>query len=164
MYTLYNILGFIVIWVLVIVIAIFAYTNSYSDSPLRVGIITGIVGAVIAIIIMAFVGWYNTNTASGVRALKDNQSEFNNGLNREITITAEDGREIFHYEGKVDIETDHEDNYIIFESEDGKRYMIYYGVQDTVQIVEKQLGSLKASFFDFYKKIIYNIYVKRKKR
>lgn len=157
MYTIGNIMAFIGAWVLVIIITLFVHTYSYPNTQ-RNTIITGIIGAVIVVAFMALVGWYNTNTASGARALKDNQSEFNNGLNREITITAEDGREIFHYEGKVDIETDHDDNYIVFESEDGKRYMIYYGVQDTVQIVEKQLRSLKASFLIFIKKL-YIIYM-----
>ena len=62
------------------------------------------------------------------------------GLNREITITAEDGRLIYHYEGKVDIETRHDGNanYILFEGKDGLRRIIYYGIQDTVLIEEKQ--------------------------
>lgn len=83
------------------------------------------------------INWYNTSTASGIRGYKDYQSELSNGLDREIIITAEDGREIFHYEGKIDIESNHEDNYIKFESEDHKRYIIYYGIQDTITIIEK---------------------------
>ena len=92
----------------------------------------------IAIFIGASVGinWYNTSTASGIRAYKDSQSNIDNGIEREITITAEDGREIFHYKGKVDVESDHTDNYIKFESEEGKRYMIYYGITDTIIIKE----------------------------
>lgn len=99
-----------------------------------------------AIIISTFVlvgalaflmNWYNTSTASGIRGLKDFKSELTNGIEREITITAEDGREIFHYQGKVDVESDHTDNYIKFESEEGKRYLIYYGIQDTITIIEK---------------------------
>lgn len=86
---------------------------------------------------MVFIGWYHTNTASGVRQMKDYQSELDNGIEREIVITAEDGREIFRYDGKVDIESNHEDNYIKFESEEGKRYIIYYGIQDTITIIEK---------------------------
>lgn len=102
-----------------------------------------IIGTIAAIFIMVgvvcFVGWYNKNTASGQRSVKDFKSNIQGGLEREITITAEDGREIFHYEGKVDIETKHEGNvnYILFESEEGLRYIIYYGVQDTVLIIEK---------------------------
>ena len=74
---------------------------------------------------------------AGILIAKDYKSEMENGIEREILITAEDGREIFYYEGKVDIESNHEDNYIKFEGEDGRRYMIYYGIQDTIQIIEK---------------------------
>lgn len=69
--------------------------------------------------------------------MKDFRSNLSNGIEREITITTEDGREVFRYQGKIDVESDHTDNYIKFESEDGKRYIIYYGIQDTVKIIEK---------------------------
>lgn len=93
----------------------------------------------ILLVICTIIGfdWYHTNLASGVRSYKDYKSEMENGIEREILITAEDGRKIFYYEGKVDIESNHEDNYIKFEGEDGRRYMIYYGIQDTIQIIEK---------------------------
>lgn len=107
-------------------------TNKLRNSLIGIGIVL-----VIHLIIALGISWYNTHTASGIRDYKDFQSELSNGLDREITITAEDGREIFHYEGKVDIESNHEDNYIKFEGEDGRRYMIYYGIQDTIQIIEK---------------------------
>lgn len=107
------------------------------DSGIAPYLISAMISAIIIILIVIGIKWYNTNTASGVRAVKDFQSELSNGIEREITITAEDGREIFYYEGKVDIESDHEDNYIKFESEEGKRYIIYYGIQDTITIIEK---------------------------
>lgn len=94
-------------------------------------------GTVVLVIIGFLMNWYNTSTASGIRGMKDYKSELENGIDREITIIAEDGREIFYYEGKVDVESDHTDNYIKFESEEGKRYIIYYGIQDTVKIIEK---------------------------
>ena len=100
------------------------------------GIDSGIVSIAIFIGAIFGINWYNTSTASGIRAYKDYQSNMNNGIEREITITAEDGREIFHYKGKVDVESDHEDNYIKFESEEGKRYLIYYGITDTIVIKE----------------------------
>ena len=78
--------------------------------------------------------WYCNNTAGGIRAMKDQQSELSNGLMREITITAEDGREIFHYVGKCDIETN--GNYILFEDENGLRQMIYWGITDTIIVSE----------------------------
>lgn len=106
------------------------------DGVLGGGIGT-IFGAVLLSILIACVGfWWCNNTADGARALKDQQSNFNNGLNREITVLAADGREIFHYKGRCDIEADHADNYILFEDEDGLRRMIYYGITDTVLIME----------------------------
>lgn len=100
--------------------------------------IAGVISLLVCIII--FIGcvvgfhWYYNSTASGARALKDQQSNFNKGLNREITITAEDGREIYHYKGKCDIET--QDRYILFEGEDGFRRTIYWGITDTIIIEE----------------------------
>lgn len=98
----------------------------------------GIIALLVVILVMlgCIFGfkWYYSSTASGARALKDQASNFNNGLNREITITAEDGREIYHYKGKCDIET--QDRYILFEGEDGLRRTIYWGITDTIIIEE----------------------------
>ena len=99
-----------------------------------IGILLGAV--VLSILIGCFGFWWCNNTADGARALKDQRSNFNNGLNREITVLAADGREIFHYKGRCDIESDHADNYILFEDENGLRRMIYYGITDTVLIME----------------------------
>lgn len=133
MFTLGNYMFFgFLLFVGIVFISVFLYERYYASA---------IISAVISIIIIAAtivgVGWYNTHTASGARALKDYRSEMQNGIEREIRITAEDGREIFYYEGKIDVESNHEDNYIKFESEEGKRYIIYYGVMDTITIIEK---------------------------
>ena len=108
-----------------------------------------LIGLAISILLaagfIAFCRWYNSSTASGIRNYKDFKSEWRNGMYRELTITAEDGREIFRYEGKCDIEInkDNDNRYLRFESEDGKRYTIMYGVQDTVTIIEKDAPSEK---------------------
>lgn len=119
-----------------IIIAVYCFCNGFNGTP---GVITLVITVILVLVSIFGLKWYNTHTASGKRNYKDFQSEFHDGIEREITITAEDGREIFHYEGKVDIETVHEGNanYILFESEEGKRYIIYYGIQDTVLIIEK---------------------------
>lgn len=128
-------------WVLIAIVAIIllicisAIITTYKS--LKVGVGTIVIGLIVMILVFFGFHWYNTSTASGIRSLKDFKSNFSNGIEREITITAEDGRQIFHYEGKVDVESDHTDNYIKFESEEGKRYLIYYGVQDTISIIEK---------------------------
>lgn len=106
------------------------------------GITLYIIGGIALVLAIAYLfgmNWYHKNTASGIRSYKDFTSEMENGIEREITITAEDGRVIFHYEGKVDIGTANvkDANYICFETQDGKRYLIYYGIQDTLLIIEK---------------------------
>lgn len=133
MFTIENWVFFGLLALMGFAIAVCCFLN---DEPVF-GLIVLLVTLVIVGGIMSFVAWYNTSTASGIRAVKDYKSNINNGIDREITITAEDGREIFHYEGKVDIESDHTDNYIKFESEEGKRYIIYYGITDTVLVREK---------------------------
>jgi hypothetical protein len=121
----------IIIGILGIIISISIGIGDYNWS----GCIIGILITVLLVgIIIGGGHWYCNNTAGGARALKDQESNLNNGLMREITITAEDGREIFHYIGRCDIETN--GNYILFEDEDGLRQMIYWGVQDTIIISE----------------------------
>lgn len=113
-----------------------------KDDDLRKSIRFGLISFFIALIVLAL-GFilYNTNTQTGQRKLKEWKSEIDGGLYREIIITSEEGREIFRYEGKIDIELNknntNNSNYILFESEEGLRYIIYYGIQDTVLIIEK---------------------------
>lgn len=131
-----NIVAIILVAIGIASVCLFIAYGIESKTPLLISIPI----IIVCVIAMMFgLSWWNTHTASGARSVKEYKSEFNNGLEREITITAEDGREIFHYEGKVDIETKHDGNanYILFESEEGQRYLIYYGITDTVLIIEK---------------------------
>lgn len=121
-----------IIGIIGLIIGIVAMMTSY-DGPKK-GIIIIVITVLVVGIILGYGYWYCNYTADGARALKDQQSNLNNGLNREIIITAEDGREIFYYQGKCDIETN--SGYILFEGEDGLRRIIYYGALDTIIIVE----------------------------
>lgn len=125
-------------WIMTIVIGVcglgFAFFVMWDYNSFRSGV-PALLTTILVVVLIIFGGhWYFNNTASGARALKDEQSNLNKGLMREITITAEDGREIFHYIGKCDIETTNE--YILFEDENGLRQMIYWGIQDTIIISE----------------------------
>ena len=128
-------------WIFAVVILIggffVAFYSIYEYTGLDgVGlfIVSGLVSIAVAGLFVLGGTWYCKNTASGARLLKDQKSELSNGLMREITITSEEGREIFHYTGKCDIETN--GNYILFEDEKGMRQMIYWGIQDTIIITE----------------------------
>lgn len=123
----------VVLLVILAVVGLFVSFMCFTDDP-KLGVIT------LLVVLLVWAGtfiafkWYYGSTASGARALKDQQSNLNQGLNRQITITAEDGREIYHYKGKCDIET--QDRYILFEGEDGLRRTIYWGITDTIIIEE----------------------------
>ena len=133
----------IINWILVGLVFILGIAGAgvfFCNDSKSGAIIVILITIIVCFAILAGCSWWHNNTASGARAMKDFRSDIHNGINREITITAEDGREIFHYEGKIDVETSHtnSENYILFESEEGLRYIIYYGVQDTVLIIEKE--------------------------
>ena len=126
------------LWIVAIVVGILGIFFSFmiwaiDDNP-GGGILCILVTVFVVLLIIGGGFWYCNNTAGGIRAMKDQQSELSNGLMREITITAEDGREIFHYVGKCDIETN--GNYILFEDEKGLRQMIYWGITDTIIVSE----------------------------
>lgn len=84
----------------------------------------GMCGAVVATILL-LVGmlWYFGNTASGQRALVDQKSNFNNGLDRTITIYTADGKVLAEYTGEIDIEGN-DGGYVMFDY-NGKRYTYY---------------------------------------
>lgn len=78
--------------------------------------------------------WYYNNTASGSRALRDQQSELSNGYERTITVMEADGNVVYTYTGKIDIETDNKTGYILFDDENGERHIIYKGVTQMILI------------------------------
>ena len=127
------------LWVTAIIIGVVGLVISIALGVADCNWGACIIGILITIIVVgATLGigyWYYNNTADGARALKDERSNLNNGLHREIIVTAEDGREIFYYKGKCDIETDHS-AYILFEDEDGYRHIIYKGALDTIIVNE----------------------------
>ena len=83
-----------------------------------------IVAIVLVAVLWTGLFWYYNNTASGARAIKDQQSNFNNGIERHIVVKDYSGNIIAEYEGKMDIETNNE-TYILFDDEEGKRHIIY---------------------------------------
>lgn len=83
------------------------------------------VAVAILLILGLFFGmrWYFQNTASGQRAMTDQKSDLDNGLERTVTIYTADGEIIAQYTGKIDIEGN-DGGYVLFDYE-GKRYTYY---------------------------------------
>lgn len=87
-------------------------------------IIGALVGLVVTLFISAFVYWYYQNTESGARALKTQESNFNKGIERKVSVYDIQGDLIQEYSGKFDLEYD--DDRILFDDENGLRHIIYY--------------------------------------
>ena len=86
-------------------------------------IISIIIGIILILLILFGSFWYYKNTADGQRAMVDQRSNFNNGLERTITVYTATGDIIAQYQGQIDIEGN-DGGYVIFDFE-GKRYMYY---------------------------------------
>lgn len=116
------------------------HNKIYHKHRLLGFIVTGIISLIIVVGTIFVFHWYHTSFASGIRSYKDFKSNINNGIYREITITNEDGKVIYDYTGKCDVEEQEEvdERKLKFENEQGKRVIIYYGITDTVKIIEKK--------------------------
>lgn len=131
MFTIGNWILFGILLVVGVVITIYVYLDSDEVSYT---VISAIITVVVITLVMVGVGWYNTHTASGARALKDYQSNLSNGIERTLKIIADDGYVIYEREGKFDIEV--HDNYIVFD-ENHIRTILYRSLTSTLTIEEK---------------------------
>lgn len=86
-------------------------------------VLTAIISVVLIVGLLFGMRWYYANTASGQRAIVDQRSELNSGLERTVTVYTADGNVIASYSGKIDIESN-DGGYIKFDFE-GKRYIYY---------------------------------------
>ena len=92
------------------------------------------ISIVITILIIIGMLWYYGNTASGQRALVDQKSELNNGIERVINVYTANGDMIASYEGKIDIDTN-DGGYVKFDFQ-GKRYIYYNCFIETIADID----------------------------
>lgn len=78
--------------------------------------------------------WYYTETAEGRRAVIDQQSNINNGLERTINILNADGEVIRTYTGVIDIEGN-DGGYVVFDY-NGRRYTYYNCYLESIADIE----------------------------
>ena len=76
------------------------------------------------IVAVIFLAVMFVNRASVGRWMKDVKSEWNNGLNRTISVYDVNGGLIREYSGKFDIEWSND--HLKFDDENGKRHLIYF--------------------------------------
>lgn len=111
----------------------FAYGNTYRAKPT---IATALIGILVALLIFAGMGIYNTHTESGKRAVKTWESEKSGGLNRIVHVYDMEGDEIATYKGKFDVEENADAGIVKVKFDmNGERHIIY-GSTGTIVIDE----------------------------
>jgi len=122
-------------WVIFVGLAVVVMLSSalFGEALYHIGF-GCVVGAFICIIIMIVMIWYFNSTATGRRAFKSQESNFNNGIERVVKVYDVNGKLITEYDGKFDITYD--DDRILFDDENGKRHIVYYPT-GTVTVDEK---------------------------
>lgn len=122
--TLIAIIG-VVIFALIIVGCIIGGIVLVRDDEKGPGIGL-IVGSIIVFgALIAGICFWQFETESGKRALKDQESNFSGGIHRTVTVYDINGKQIEQYSGEFDVETNHE-KYILFDDQDGKRHIIFF--------------------------------------
>lgn len=106
---------------------------TFVNDGTKEGIIVLVITVLLVIVLMFGISWYHNNTASGSRAMKDYQSNMNNGIERYLAVIADDGMVIYEREGHFDVEI--HDNYIVFD-EMGERTILYRSLTSTLLIEE----------------------------
>ena len=125
----------IITGIIVLIIGVGFGILNIKDGEKRVGTICIVIGILLSISISIGSGYWLYGTESGKRAQKDWISETSGGIERVVTVYNINGQGIQTYEGKFDIETN-EQNYILFEDENGERHTIYY-TTGTIIVDEK---------------------------
>lgn len=118
-------------WLIVLFIALcgggfcaFAIASAVKDESASAGVLAFISGFA-TISICAAIIWWASTSESGKRALKEQQSDLNGGLERTVTLYSYNGDEIKSWSGKFDVSSSETETYFDI---DGKRVIIHGGI------------------------------------
>ena len=125
------IVGWLIFAFVAIVVLVFFVLIGEALDHISLGCVSGVF---ICVTIMMVMIWYYHSTASGRRAYKSQESNFNNGIERVVRVYDVNGQLITEYDGKFDITYDNDR--ILFDDQNGKRHVIYYPT-GTVTVDEK---------------------------
>lgn len=118
-----TIVGWIVFAIIAGCLILGAICGAVLCENIAARIMVPILCALATIGLLVWMLWYFGNTASGQRAMVDQQSDLGNGLNRIVRVYTANGDIIAEFEGKIDIEGN-DGGYVLFDYQ-GKRYTYY---------------------------------------
>lgn len=70
--------------------------------------------------------WWYGNTESGKRAIKTQESNFDGGIRRHVSVYDAVGNLIQEWDGKFDVDFDGDEQRILFDDENGRRHLVYF--------------------------------------
>ena len=126
--------GWVLFTLFALIIGAFAVGAFMMFDNVAAKSISVIVSVILIFALLFGMFWYFDNTASGQRALLDQKSDFNNGIERTVTVYTANGEVIAQYTGKIDIDTN-DGGYVKFDF-DGKRYVYYNCFIETIAEIE----------------------------
>jgi Ni,Fe-hydrogenase I cytochrome b subunit len=129
-----TITGWVLFALFAFIVGAFAVCAFMMFDSVAAKSISVIVGVILIFALLFGMFWYFDNTASGQRALLDQKSDFNNGIERTVTVYTANGEVIAQYTGKIDIDTN-DGGYVKFDFE-GKRYIYYNCFIETIAEIE----------------------------
>lgn len=129
-----TITGWVLFFLLAFIIGAFSVSAFVTCDSVAAKIVSVIVCVVLIFALLFGMLWYFNNTASGQRKLLDQKSNFNNGIERTVTVYTANGEVIAQYTGKIDIDTN-DGGYVKFDFE-GKRYIYYNCFIETIAEIE----------------------------
>ena len=129
-----TITGWVMFALIASIIGAFAVGAFMAFDSVAAKSISVIVGVVLVFALLFGMFWCFNNTAIGQRALLDQKSNFNNGIERTVTVYTANGEVIAQYTGKIDIDTN-DGGYVKFDFE-GKRYIYYNCFVETIAEIE----------------------------
>ena len=112
-------IGIIASCVVVVLVGVFLTAETKM-----VKMVATIVAVVVIVASVLTAGWYYTSTEAGKRAVKDQESNFQSGITRQVDVYDMEGDLIKTYKGKFDVEMS--DTHILFDDENGKRHIVYF--------------------------------------
>ena len=114
----------IIATICLIIVAVYAIWE-FDDNHNTIGIVLSAVFGLALIVAVWIIGfWYFNHTESGKRAMKSQESNFNGGITRKVSVYDVQGDVIAEYQGKFDV--DYDNDRIVFDDELGHRHIIYY--------------------------------------
>ena len=116
----YGILATVVVLLIIVVALIWMGTESISKT-----VVSAITALIVSIALFIGMRWYYSSTAGGLRAMKDQQGNLENGLERTIKVYNINGEEIWNYTGKMDLAYDGDGSIYYDDAKTGKRTIIY---------------------------------------